>query len=334
MKKFYHFLAKKAIPTALVALFGLGGLYPLVVLAQVPNDGNYWQQQVMWSQINAPNAWSVTTGKREVIVAVIDSGTDIDHEDLRENIWINEREIPQNGRDDDRNGFIDDIHGWDFLENTNDVRPEIFASDTDTEAARHGTVVAGLVGAVGNNGKAGAGVNWSATIMPLRAMDNFGSGSFTNIARAVEYATDNGADVITMSFVGDVADPVLRQSLRRAYEHGIVLVAAVGNKGLFEAGDLDTSPVFPACYDEGDKENWIIGVSSVTPQDRLADFASYGKCVDIVAPGTGIFGLEPFAPQLGYRSGFAGGWDGTSFSTPLVAGTAALVKSVQPNWSP
>lgn len=306
---------------------------PDLVWARVPNDPGYSDQSAFFDQIHAPAAWDIATGSARVVVAIIDTGADIWHEDLSRNIWTNPFEIPDNGVDDDLNGYVDDLHGWNFVEKNNNPRTSVFESSDDPEAIRHGTIVAGILGAVGDNELAGTGVNWNVRIMPLRAVDSHGSGSYAAIGEAVVYAVKNGASVISMSFVGENPDSGLKEVLRWAYEQGVVIVAAAGNNDAIGLGDLDKHPVYPACDDVGEKTNWILAVSSVDAKDRLSWFADYGACVDIVAPGQKIYSSERYAPDYGFKKNFGGPWNGTSFATPLVAGTAALIKSMHPEWT-
>ncbi|MEK7067508.1 MAG: S8 family serine peptidase [Patescibacteria group bacterium] len=230
------------------------------MFAKIPNDSLYNLQDGMWNLLGAPAAWDVATGSNKVIVAVIDTGADIWHKDLKKNIWKNPYEIEDNGIDDDNNGYIDDIHGWNFVEENNDVRTTVFGETDDKEAVRHGTIIAGLLGAEGNNEFGVAGVNWKIKLMPIRAIENTGSGSFVKVANAVDYAVDNGASVINMSFVGDSIDSVLAESLRRAYEKNVVVVSAAGNHKAAESGDLDEKPMFPACLDKNNVSNWLLAV--------------------------------------------------------------------------
>jgi len=329
MKQLYYILSKRSI-TALIVLAYVFSAVP--VFAMYSNDTNYVDQQYMWSQIGAQKAWDFTTGTKHVTVAIIDTGADTWNSDLKPNIWVNPYEIPGNGYDDDRNGYIDDINGWNFVENNNDVRTSVLDEKANQEAVNHGTVISGLVGAVGNNKKGGSGLNWNVQIMPIRAIDNYGSGYVSDIVKAVRYAMDNGADVIGLSFATDKSDDRLKNILYEAYKKGVVIVAAAGNDRVDGSGNLNTHPLYPVCLDEGSSENWIVGVSSVNKNDGLSRFADYGACVDLVAPGENIFGTQRFAPVYGYKNEFGGPWQGTSFAVPLVAGSAALVKSIRPDW--
>ncbi len=331
MSKLYRMLAKKAtISLCIVAFLS----FPSLAAAKEPNDPQYNKQKSMWDQINAPAAWDITTGSSQVVIATIDTGVDTWHGDLKQEIWTNSNEIPDNGIDDDRNGYIDDVHGWNFVEDTSDVRTSVFNDQDDHEVVRHGTIIAGLLGASGDNGLNGVGVNWDVKIMPLRALENTGTGSYATIARAVDYAVDNGASVLSLSFEGNIDNQMLKQSLYRAYKKGVVVVSAAGNHDPRIGGDLDLLPHYPACYDHGEKQNWMITVASVDSEDFLSDFSNYGGCVDIAAPGENLFSTERYAPQFGYNEEFGGGWYGTSFSTPLVAGTAALIRALRPEWNP
>ncbi|OGH69060.1 MAG: hypothetical protein A2754_02495 [Candidatus Magasanikbacteria bacterium RIFCSPHIGHO2_01_FULL_47_8] len=333
MPKFYPILAKKA--TGILVFAVLSAVLANPAMARVPNDPNYADQEKMWNQIGAPAAWDVSVGSPVVVVAVIDTGADTWHGDLDSNVWTNPYEIPDNSVDDDHNGYVDDIHGWNFVENNNDVRTSVFDNNDDPEAVRHGTIISGLIGAEGDNGTNGVGINWRVKIIPLRAIESSGSGLLSTVARAVDYAVKNGAAVISMSFVGDSGDPSLKESLRRAYEKGVVIVTAAGNHTPGNGGgDLDKEPTYPACFDKDDSENWILTVGAVDQNDRLSRFSNFGSCVDMVAPGEGIFSTERYAPQFGYTKEFGGPWKGTSFAAPLVAGAAALLKSIHPEWGP
>ena len=317
-------LAQKAIILILAGtvLFG-----PATAWALTPNDSEFDRQGLMWNSIQAPTAWDKTTGSSDVVVAIIDSGVDITNPDLQGNIWINTHEIPANGIDDDHNGFIDDVNGWNFVEENNRVAPPDFQDGDTTSAINHGTQIAGLIGAVGNNGLAGAGLNWQVRLMPLRAIENSGSGNVAGVQRAMEYAVRNGANVVSMSFVGPVDDPELQAAFRRAYDAGVVIVAAAGNDRREGKGDVGQFPLYPLCFDRGDRDNWILGVSSITYTDELSSFANFGACVDLLAPGEHIFSTIPGSAAL------QGAFRGTSFSAPLAAGAAALLKAVRPDWN-
>jgi subtilisin family serine protease len=204
MVKVYRNVAKKAI--LMVASLATVFSTPVSVLARTPNDPRLADQQMMWSQINAPTAWDITTGSKQVIVAIIDTGFDSWHDDLSPNVWVNKKEIPDNDIDDDRNGYIDDIHGWNFVENNNNPRTSVFEAGDDPESVRHGTIIAGLIGARGDNGRDGTGLNWNVQMMPLRAINSRGSGAISNVIKAVDYAVAEGADVISMSFVSEVGE--------------------------------------------------------------------------------------------------------------------------------
>lgn len=326
----YYNFAKKS---TLVAILGIFLFSSLSAEARVPNDPEYSKQQSMWQQIGAERAWDYTTGSKKVTVAIIDTGADIWHDDLKANIWTNPYEIPDNNYDDDGNGYVDDVHGWNFVENNSDVRTGVFDNADDPEAISHGTVITGLVGGVGDNGRNGTGLNWQVQIMPLRAIASDGTGSYAEVEKSVRYAIDNGADVIGLSVVGDKDDIDLKKILREAYDKGIVIVAAAGNDQLSGSGNLNNTKHYPVCMDGDSLENWIIGVSSIDENNLLSKFANYGNCVDLVAPGENIFSTERYAPTYGYNKEFGGPWRGTSFSVPLVAGAAALLKSQRPDWS-
>ncbi|HSR88876.1 MAG TPA: S8 family peptidase [Candidatus Udaeobacter sp.] len=300
-----------------------------------PNDPEYNLQQTFYNQISAPTAWDFTNGTSSAVVAIIDVGVDISNEDLKANIWQNQKELPGNGIDDDKNGYIDDIHGWNFVEKNNDITVSNLNNNLDDRGAvSHGTILAGLIGAVGDNNFLGAGLNWHIKIMPLRAVRNDGNGSLEDVAKAVNYAVNNGADIISLSFVGGATNFSLEGSLFNARKHGVLVVAAAGNNRNDGIGDEDSAKVkqYPICVDFENSENWILGVTSVDKNNKLSEFANYGACVDITAPGEYIYSTQKYSPQYGYDKNFAGPWFGSSFSVPLVTGAAALVKSVRPDW--
>ncbi|MBI4127673.1 MAG: S8 family serine peptidase, partial [Parcubacteria group bacterium] len=298
----------------------------------IPSDPRYQDQRAIFEKIKAPDAWGITTGSRNVVVAVLDSGVDIDHPDLAANIWINPREIPSNNLDDDGNGFIDDVHGWDFLTNSNNVSPKPNGVDDNLngqtdEGVSHGSYVAGIIGAVGGNGEGGVGAAWQVTILPIRVLDSEGDGDTLRVAQGIDYAVRNGAAIINMSFGGAFAE-VLTPTLTRAWEAGTLLVAATGNTAL----NLDSIPQSPVCNDADN--NIIIGVSSVTLLDQPSSFTSFGAlCSDIAAPSENFLGPLFHEPTLGYTDRYGSFIGGTSVSSALVSGMAALIKSFEPTWS-
>lgn len=331
MFQFYPNLSKKSIVAIFLASFVLW--QPTVVLALEPNDLFYSQQAKIWQQIKALQAWDLTTGNKKIVVAVIDIGVDTWHPDLYQNIWVNPNEIEGNGFDDDGNGYIDDINGWNFVEENNDPRVSVMEKNLDKDAISHGTIVSGIIGAVGNNRQGATGLNWDVSIMALRAINNNGMGSYSNIARAINYAIDNGANIINLSFVGNDPDEEFKKVLKNAYGRGIFIVSAAGNSGHIIYQDGKEKFSYPACYDIGE-ENWIMGVSSVDSKDAMSYFSAYGKCVDILAPGEGIYSLQRFSPQYDFFEEVGGPWQGTSFSTAFISGAAALIKSLHPEWTP
>ena len=280
-------------------------------IALQPDDPEYAKQQHL-PQIRAPEAWDFTTGDSSVIVAVVDNGFDMDHLDLRDNFYTNWAELLGTpGIDDDGNGYVDDVHGYDFVEDD----PDPGYSPQQLPGYGHGTHVAGIVAAVGNNGKEVTGVTWNCRILPLKsASDDNPAGIVTpNAYRAIAYAVEQGAKVINLSWgaYGFVSEAE-RDAINLAYRNGCVVVAAAGNEGTDDV-------LYPAGH------HHVISVSWVDAADRLNIYGNYGKTVDLVAPGTDILSTVP--------SSGTGRKSGSSMASPVVAGVAALVWSLHPNWS-
>jgi serine protease len=260
------------------------------------------------ADIDAPEAWNTSVGTGSTVVAVIDTGIDYNHPDLAANMWRNPREVPGNGRDDDGNGFRDDVYGYDFA--NNDGNP--------MDDNGHGTHVAGTIGAVGDNGIGVAGVNWHARIMALKFLDASGSGYMSDAVRALNYAVANGARVVNNSYGGGGYDPAMASTISNARSRGVIVVAAAGNDGT----NNDANPVYPANY-AGDN---VLTVAATDRSDRIASFSNFGRTsVDIAAPGVGIYSTLP--------NGKYGTFSGTSMATPHVAGALALVWDAHPGWT-
>lgn len=271
----------------------------------VPNDTRYLAQYAL-AKINAPQAWDSTVGSASVVVAVIDTGIDLSHPDLANNVWTNVEEISGNGIDDDNNGFVDDVHGFDFSNRDNDP------SDDNG----HGTHCAGIIGASGNNAEGIAGINWSVSLMPLKFLDGSGAGSTSDAIDAIDYAIQNGAKVISASWGGPSNSLALQSAIGRARDAGVLFVAAAGNDG----SNTDVYPNYPSGYPLDN----VISVAASNAQDTLASFSNYGvTSVDIAAPGVNIVSTYPGG---GYAT-----LSGTSMATPHVAGLAGLVWSQFPN---
>jgi len=307
------------------------------------------KEQWAYETIGLYDAWSKAQGSRDIIVAVVDGGFDTFHTDLRRNVWINEDEVPSNGIDDDRNGYIDDRYGWNFVASDTDGDGKISAleekgnNDPRPSAANlnefdllegtihHGTVVAGLIGAVGNNNLDGVGVNWNVRLMNIKVIEENGSGNVRIIADGVRYAVDNGADIINISLVTGIPDHFLNEAIDYAYDRGVLVVAAAGNSRI----NMNNNRQYPVCLDADDGVQKVIGVSAITPSRRLTHFSNTGSdCIDITAPGLSVRSTMRYSPRDGLDDRYGGAWSGTSFAAPLVSGAAALVKSIQTTWGP
>lgn len=252
------------------------------------------------ADIDAAEAWNTEKGDDKVIVGVIDTGIDYNHEDIKQNMWRNPGEIPDNNTDDDSNGYVDDFYGWDFY----------FDDDDPYDDNRHGTHVAGIIGAVGNNAKGVVGVNWNVSLMALKFLDNNGSGNTGDAIDAIVYATDMGANILNNSWGGGGFSQALKDAIIYANNKGVLFIAAAGNDGK----DTDKDPNYPSNYDV---EN-VISVAASTDKDKLAAFSNYGATtVDLAAPGEFIYSTLPNSRY--------GSLSGTSMATPYVAGAAALI---------
>lgn len=293
-------------------------------------------EQWYLEKIKASDAWFKTQGSKDVVVAVIDTGIDLDHPDLKNNIWKNENEIIGNNFDDDNNGYTDDVYGWDFVDGDGIPEPNLNGEEYDILAVNHGTIVSGIIAAEGNNAFAGAGVSWHAKIMPLRVFNNHGESDTYLVEQAIQYAIDNGADIINMSFVGLGYSESLNLKIKSAYDAGILLVAAAGNDdGSVNGNNLDVQKSYPVCNDGASGENWVLGVAAVDEQDVKTEFSHFGKsCIDIAAPGKDInSSLFYKAGNADFNKYFGGGLKGTSVSVPQVVGAAVLLKALYPHYT-
>ncbi|MCG8604333.1 S8 family serine peptidase, partial [bacterium] len=274
-----------------------------------PNDSLYALQNHL-DMIKTPLAWDLQQGDSTVVIGIVDSGVDWEHPDLTANIWRNPREIPDNGIDDDGNGYVDDIRGWDFGDQDNDPKNRNPAS-----AASHGTLVAGIAGAVTDNSAGIAGVGFNCKIMPVKAIsDQQADQQFLLFGfEGIKYAAENGADIINVSWGGPVRSKFEEDIVQFAEAMGSLIVASAGNENT-------SSPNYPAAYPQA------LSVASIDSDRQKTTFSSFGSWIKVAAPGISILSTERSA-------GFAFA-TGTSFSSPMVSGVAGLVKSHNPTWSP
>ncbi len=233
------------------------------------------------ADMDAAQAWDLETGSRDIVVAVVDSGVDMNHPDLAANIWTNPAEIPGNGIDDDGNGYVDDVHGWDFGDDDNHPNDPV-----DTHG--HGTHVAGIIGAVGDNRMGVTGVCWRVSIMPLRFISAADYGTTEDAIAAIEYAAANGADVINLSWGGPYPSQALEDAINAV---DALVVCAAGN----EASNLDVAPLYPASYDSAN----ILSVAASDADDHPAWFTNFSDSLaDVAAPGANILSTVPVRRTL------------------------------------
>ena len=305
------------------------------VLASITPNDPYYHNQWYLAKINADSAWEKITESPDMVIAVIDSGIDINHPDLKDNIWRNTREIAGNNKDDDNNGFADDVNGWNFVDNNPDPSPK-FSSGWTEAGVSHGTMVAGIIAARGNNNEGIAGVVWKTKIMPLKVLNDQGEGKISAVIRAIDYATNNGASIINLSFVNFTYSEAMADAIARAHKAGVMIVAAAGNEQAAGEGyNIDKTPIYPACYDGTLGENMVIGVAATDALDQKARFSSYGfHCVDIAAPGISFFStVTPGSDKNDTNKYYDGFWSGTSMATPLVSASLALIAQANPELS-
>ncbi len=309
-----------------------------------PNDPQY---TASWSltKVNAPQAWDLSTGNGQTVVAVIDSGVALAHEDLTSQWYINSGETgttqsggrcwtgtteakQSNNCDDDNNGYVDDWRGWNFV--LHDNTPQTGRENPAGDGVQHGTEVSGIVGARGNNSLGSTALNWNTKIMPLQALSDEGVGYTSGITAAIYYAVDNGAQVINLSLGTYANDPAMQTAVRYATAHGVVIVAAAGNCGTADQDGCADVPAgtiaYPAAYAD------VIAVGASTSTDQRAGFSSYGQTLDVVAPGYGV-PASPSWSSANQTSLYSGSLYGTSFAAPQVASLVALIKSLRPSSS-
>ncbi len=299
-----------------------------------PTDPHVGEQYYL-KTIGAPDAWSLSTGSSQVVVAVVDTGVDIDHPDLINNIWKNTGETPGDGIDNDKNGYVDDIFGWDFVNNIPDPRPK-FGGKFSSIGINHGTLMSGIIAAEGNNGIGVTGVSWRSKIMPLRAFNNRGESDVSTVVRAIDYAIAKKVDIINFSFVGQFESEMFHNAIKRAVNANILIVAASGNDEQHKAGiDLTQNPnLYPTCFSSLYQDS-IIGVASLDEKGQKAASSNYGSCVTLSAPGVSFYTTQVVNyEQPNYTLFYGNGWSGTSLATALVSGSAALLKSLNQNYSP
>ncbi|MBN2365618.1 MAG: T9SS C-terminal target domain-containing protein [Calditrichaeota bacterium] len=284
-------------------------------LLETPNDPQYGVMS-QFPFVRADSAWFSVKGEQDsVVIAVVDGGTDWDHEDLVGNVWNNPGEIDGNGIDDDNNGFIDDIRGWNFPNNSNDPT----GNPATPQSAAHGTHVAGTAAGVTNNGIGVSSISWNCQLMPVNAAHPTADRAIAYGYEGIAYAAANGADIINCSWGGLGGTSRFEQDvIDFAYSQGTLVVAAAGNSN----NNNDIIPHLPSNY------RHVLSVGAINKSSDLkASFSNYGVSVDVFAPGVSILSTTP---NNGYQSS---GWSGTSMASPMAAGLAGLIKTLQPGLS-
>ncbi len=269
--------------------------------SRIPNDYWYNSQQGHLVLMGLPDAWAITTGDAQPI-AIIDTGVDLDHPDLSAKLWINPNEVAGNGVDDDGNGYVDDVHGWNFVGSNSQPQDD----------QGHGSHVAGIAAAGTNNGIGIAGMSWQATIMPIKVLNNAGNGTFANLAAGIIYAVDNGTRVINLSLGGTTTSTTVAESVSYAQNHGCLVLAAAGNSGI-------SAIEFPASLPG------VIAVGATTADDERWSNSNFGPELSVTAPGENITSANAAGSYVQQS--------GTSMSTAHASGLAALVWSVRPDFT-
>ena len=283
----------------------------LISVAIIPSDPR-WENQWAPAKIGAPAAWEITTGSEEIVIAVLDTGLKLDHPDLAATVWTNPGEVPANSLDDDQNGKVDDVHGWHFYHQCSGSECLPFEDDDLRDDNGHGTHVAGIAAAETDNQVGIAGISWGAQLMPVKVLDEYGDGWYSDVIAGIVYATDNGADVVNLSLGGEESSQALQEAVDYSHAQGVLLIAATGNKGW---------PVFyPAACDH------VLAVGATDADDQRPEFSNYGPETDVVAPGVSIYSTWPWLDGYWHKSG-------TSMAAPHAAGLAALIWSARPDLS-
>ncbi|MBF0429940.1 MAG: S8 family serine peptidase [Fibrobacteria bacterium] len=286
--------------------------YRVFVLDRLPDDPFVRRQWALYNlhdgirmDVGAPEAWKITKGSRRVVLAIIDTGIDYLHPDLKANMWINQDELPGNHRDDDGNGYIDDVYGYNFNGDNGDPMDNFM----------HGTLVGSLAGAVTDNGVGIAGLCPHVSLMAVKGLGDTGFGYSSDLIASIYYAVDNGARVINASWGGGGYMYAMTKALEYAASHNVIFVAAAGNSHR----DNDTRPFYPSSYTMDN----IVSVGASDYLDRPAGFSHWGRqSVDLYAPGHNIVGAIPGGGYM-FNSG-------TSLAAPYVAGALCLLVAIAP----
>ena len=294
---------------------------PVDPKALIPNDpgfGNNWgllntgqkdskgQVGTAGSDIGATKAWDLGTGSKDIKVAIIDTGVDYTHDEIKNNYLINTGEVAGNGKDDDGNGFIDDVYGWNFEGKNNDPKDD----------HKHGTHCAGTIGAEGNNGIGTAGVNWHVSILGVKFLSASGSGTLDDAVEAIKYATLRGVNIMSNSWGGGGFSQTMFDAIKAAKDKGILFVAAAGN----ESNNNDASASYPATYQIDN----VVSVAATDNRDQKAPWSNWGnRTVHLGAPGVNIY-----STVIGNTYDT---FSGTSMACPHVSGAAALLWSLNRN---
>jgi len=310
----------------------------IVRASMIPSD-TYFTNQWYLQRIKAPEAWNINNKSQTIIIAIVDSGVQILHPDIKPNVWVNGGEIAGNNKDDDKNGLVDDINGWDFVNNFADPAPK-FKNGFTEGGAIHGTVIAGIAAAAGNNNQGVTGVTWQSKIMSLKALDDKGNGNMSAVIKSVDYAVAKGANIINLSFVGFNYSRALEDAIRRAKQAGVIVVAPAGNEQATVHGlNLNQKPAYPACYRDRDGTKLVLGVAATDGIDQKANFSGYGSnCIDIAAPGISFYSTSVYAPDKSaagkfFNQYYDGYWSGTSMAVPVISGVLALIEGTNPTLS-